>query len=67
MKKMGHNIKTDWLEKMEDLIDTEGILFDLTSISKWYGSRLLTRQRHMFCFLSSSTFGFHLGKEVELG
>ena len=24
MKKMGHNIKADWLEKMEDMIDTEG-------------------------------------------
>lgn len=24
MKKLGHNIKGDWLEKMEDEIDTEG-------------------------------------------
>lgn len=24
MKKLGHNIKVDWLEKMEDEIDTEG-------------------------------------------
>lgn len=24
MKKLGHNIKSDWLEKMEDEIDTEG-------------------------------------------
>jgi len=27
MKKLGHNIKTDWLEKMEDSIDTEGTGF----------------------------------------
>ena len=25
MKKLGHNIKPDWLEKMEDMIDTEGV------------------------------------------
>ena len=24
MKKLGHNIKPDWLEKMEEMIDTEG-------------------------------------------
>lgn len=24
MKRLGHNIKSDWLEKMEDEIDTEG-------------------------------------------
>ena len=66
MKKLGHNIKPDWLEKMEDMIDTEGIPFDLTSISSWSGVRLLIRQQHMFCFSSSSTSGFHLRKEVEL-
>lgn len=27
MKKLGHNIKGDWLEKMEDEIDTEGTGF----------------------------------------
>ena len=66
MKKLGHNIKTDFLEKMEEMIDTEGIRFDLTSISSWRGSRLSTRQQHKFCFLSSPTFIFHLGKEVNL-
>ena len=24
MKKLGHNIKPDWLEKIESMIDTEG-------------------------------------------
>ena len=32
MKKLGHNIKTDWLEKMEDMIDTEGKKYNLISL-----------------------------------
>ena len=34
MKKLGHNIKPDWLESMEDEIDTEGESPDIWQIRK---------------------------------
>ena len=32
MKRIGHNIKPDWLEKIEHMIDAEGLLSVLTLI-----------------------------------
>ena len=52
MKKIGHTLKPEWLEKMEEFIDTEGKLQqDVLSMTFTINSHLYHRHAYMYMFM----------------